>query len=111
VWTSGTLTAQIAHTFLGIKRSITIPDRKLNTFQNSYHKDKGELTLGSTQIIGLVLLVLGAVLLFTGYQSTQAVDDQLHETFTGRFTDSTMFLLITGGISTLAGLGLLVFKR
>ncbi len=67
--------------------------------------------MGSKQIIGIVLLVLGAVLLFSGYQSSQALDDQIFEAFTGRFTDSTMFLLIIGGISTVAGLGLLIFKR
>lgn len=67
--------------------------------------------MGSKQIIGIVLLVLGAILLFSGYQSSQAIDDQILETFTGRFTESTMLLLILGGISTVAGLVLLVFKR
>ncbi|SMP73596.1 DUF3185 family protein [Desulfonatronum lacustre] len=65
----------------------------------------------STQIIGIALLVLGAILLFFGFQSSQAVDDQIMETLTGRLTESTMFLLIAGGVSMAVGLGLLVLKR
>ena len=67
--------------------------------------------MSPTQIIGIALMVLGVILLFFGFQSSQAVDDQLMETFTGRFTESTMLLFISGGISTIVGLGLLVFKR
>ena len=65
----------------------------------------------TNQIIGIALLVLGVILLIFGFQSSQGVDDQLMETFTGRLTESTMFLLIAGGVSMVVGLGLLVFKR
>ncbi len=64
--------------------------------------------MGSNQIIGLALLVIGIIVLFFGYQSSQALDDQLFEAFTGRFTDSTMWLLIAGGVSTVIGLVLLI---
>jgi uncharacterized protein YjeT (DUF2065 family) len=65
----------------------------------------------TNQIIGISLLVLGVILLFLGFQSSQGIDDQLMETFTGRLTESTMLLFIAGGVSVVVGLGLMVFKR
>jgi len=67
--------------------------------------------MGSNKLIGLALLVVGLILLFLGYQSSQAVDDQIFEALTGRFTESTTWLLIAGGVSTVLGLGLLIIKR
>lgn len=67
--------------------------------------------MSSNQVIGIALLVLGIILLFFGYQSSQAVDDQIFEAFTGRFTESTMWLLIGGGISAAVGVVLLALKR
>ncbi|MFO8112148.1 MAG: DUF3185 family protein [Desulfosalsimonadaceae bacterium] len=67
--------------------------------------------MNSNQIIGIVLLAVGIVLLFFGYQSSQAVDDQITEAITGRFTDATMWFLIAGGVSAVVGIGILAFKR
>ncbi len=67
--------------------------------------------MSSNQVIGIALLVLGIILLFFGYQSSQAVDDQIFEALTGRFTESTMWLLIGGGISAAVGVVLLALKR
>jgi len=64
--------------------------------------------MSGNQILGLALLVGGIIVLFFGYQSSQALDDQLFEAFTGRFTDSTMWLFIAGGVSTVVGLVLLI---
>jgi uncharacterized protein YjeT (DUF2065 family) len=69
------------------------------------------IEMSSNQIIGLALLVLGVILLFFGYQSSQAADDQIFEALTGRFTDSTMWLFIFGGVSAVVGVGLLAAKR
>ena len=63
------------------------------------------------QLVGLALLVLGAVLLFFGWQSSQAVDDQIMEAVTGRFTESTTWLFIGGVISAALGVILLLVKR
>ena len=63
------------------------------------------------QLVGLGLLVLGAVLLFFGWQSSQAVDDQIMEAVTGRFTESTTWLFIGGVISAALGVTLLLVKR
>lgn len=63
------------------------------------------------QIIGIALLVVGLILLFFGYQSSQGLDEQIFETFSGRFTDSTTWLFILGAASAVVGVGLLFFKR
>jgi drug/metabolite transporter (DMT)-like permease len=65
----------------------------------------------SNQIIGLVLLVVGALLLFFGYQASQAVGEQLHETFTGRFTDTTPWYFILGAAAAIGGIAMLALKR
>ena len=65
----------------------------------------------ANQVIGLALLVAGLIVLFFGYQSAQALDDQIFEAFTGRFTESTMWLFIIGGVLSVVGIGLLVLKR
>ncbi len=66
--------------------------------------------MNSGKLVAIVLLVLGAVLLFMGYQSSQGLDDQITEAFTGNFTDRTMWYLIGGGISAIAGL-VMLFRR
>lgn len=58
------------------------------------------------RIVGVVLLVLGVVLLVIGLQASDSVADQLSETFTGKFTDSTTWYII-GGIGV-ALVGLLI---
>ena len=60
------------------------------------------------KLVAIVLLALGAFLLFMGYQSSQGLDDQISETVTGNFTDQTMWYLIGGGVSAIAGLVMLV---
>ena len=59
--------------------------------------------MANKQLLGLILLVVGAILLYFGWQSTQSVGDQLTEAMTGRFTDGTMWLLIGGAIASVAG--------
>lgn len=63
----------------------------------------------NSKILGIVLLVVGAILLFFAYQQSQSLGDQVSEAFTGRFTDSTIWFLILGAASAAAGVGLLVF--
>ncbi len=63
------------------------------------------------QIVGIMLLVAGAILLYFGYEASQSVGEQLRETFTGRFTDSTTWYFVLGGVAAAAGIGLLVFRR
>jgi hypothetical protein len=63
--------------------------------------------MGSNKIFGAALLVVGLILLYFGYQSSQSLGDQVFETFTGRFTDSTIWLFIAGAASAVIGIGLL----
>lgn len=67
--------------------------------------------MGGNKVIGIVLLVIGLILLYFGWQSSQSVGDQITETFTGRFTDSTMWFLIIGAAAAVGGVMLAVIKR
>lgn len=63
----------------------------------------------NSKILAIVLIVIGLGLLFFGYQSSQGLDDQISETFTGSFTDSTIWFFILGAASAVAGVALLLF--
>jgi hypothetical protein len=58
------------------------------------------------RIIGVVLLVVGVALLVIGMNASHSVADQVHNTFTGRFTDATTWYIV-GGIG-LGVIGLLM---
>ncbi len=62
-----------------------------------------------SRIVGIVLLIVGLVLVFFGFQATETIGEELHETVTGRFTDTTMWYLIGGGAMALLGLLLAIF--
>lgn len=57
-----------------------------------------------SRLLGVILLVAGLVLLGFGLNATDAPVDQLSETFTGRYTDRTMWYLVGGGAIAAAGL-------
>ena len=61
------------------------------------------------KIIGLVGLVLGAVLLAIAWQASNAPIEQLAETLSGRYTNSTMWYLITGVAAVVGGGALFLF--
>ncbi|MFV8570294.1 DUF3185 family protein [Marinobacter sp. SBS5] len=67
--------------------------------------------MGSSKLIGIVMLVVGIILLYFGYQSTQSVGNQLTEAVSGRFTDETMWYLIGGAAITVAGAFLTFLKK
>ena len=45
--------------------------------------------MSPVRILGIVLLVAGIVILYFGWQTSQGLVEQAHETLTGRFTDET----------------------
>jgi LPXTG-motif cell wall-anchored protein len=65
----------------------------------------------ASQMVGIVVLVLGVVLLGFAYQSSNAPLDQIFSTLTGRYTDQTMWYLIGGIVLVLAGGLLTIFGR
>lgn len=67
--------------------------------------------MGANKILGLVLLVVGLILLYFGWESSQSVGDQVTEAFTGRFTDSTMWFLIAGAAAAVGGILLAVLRK
>ena len=66
--------------------------------------------MGNRKIVGLVLLVVGAVALYFGLQATDAPLEEARETLTGDYSDQTMLYLIGGAAAAVAGLGLLLFS-
>lgn len=66
--------------------------------------------MGNNKVIGIVLLVLGAILLYFGFNASQAPVEEIGEALTGRFSDSTMLYLVGGGVAAVAGLVMLLKK-
>lgn len=64
----------------------------------------------TTRLIGLVALVIGVLLLYFGWQSTQSVGEQLSESLTGRFSDETMWYLIGGAAAAVGGAFMTFFR-
>ena len=62
-------------------------------------------------ILGVILLIVAGVLLYFGYNASQSVGEQIHETFTGRFTDSTIWYFVFGFGSALGGVILLALRN
>lgn len=64
------------------------------------------------QRIGAIVLIIAGIALFiVGMNSSNPVADQVSETFTGRFTDGTMWYLIGGGACVVGGVLLLTVGR
>lgn len=63
------------------------------------------------QIPGVILLAVGGLMLYFGYTASQGVGQQIHETFTGRFTEATTWYFVIGTVAAATGVGLLLFRR
>ena len=59
------------------------------------------------RILGIVLVVIGALFLYFGYQKTGAVTEKAKQTITGDYTDRTMFYLVGGAAAGIAGIALI----
>ncbi len=66
--------------------------------------------MGNAKIIALVLLALGAILLYFGFNASQSFTEELGETLTGKYSNETMGYLVGGAVSAVAGLFML-FKK
>ena len=65
----------------------------------------------SQKLIGIILLVVGVILLYFGWQSTQSVGEQLVEGLTGRFSDETLWFIIAGAAAAVGGCFLAFFRK
>ena len=65
--------------------------------------------MSSQRIFALALVILGAILLGIGMNSSHSFTDQLSNTFTGHFTDNTTWYLIGGIASGLVGVSMFLF--
>ena len=65
--------------------------------------------MGNKRILGVVLLVVGALLLYFGMQAADAPLEEARETLTGDYSDQTMLYLIGGAAAAAAGVALLLF--
>ncbi len=67
--------------------------------------------MSAMRIVGIVMLVVGLILLYFGFQASDSFGEQVHETVTGRYTDDTMWYLIGGGALAVGGLLLAIFGK
>ncbi|MAD76098.1 MAG: hypothetical protein CML20_15140 [Rheinheimera sp.] len=62
------------------------------------------------KIIGLALLVVGAVLLYFGYNAYNSAASEVTEFVTGSPTDNAVWYLVAGGLAAIIGIGVLLKK-
>jgi len=61
------------------------------------------------RLVGVVLLVVGVALIVIGANASHSVADQVSDTFTGKFTQSTTWYLVGGVGAALTGLLMVLF--
>ena len=63
-----------------------------------------------SKLLGIALLVGGAIALYFGYTATTAPMEEVSEALTGRYSDQTMLYLIGGAVAGVAGLVMILRK-
>lgn len=64
--------------------------------------------MSRSSTLGIILLALGALLLFLGWRASTAPVDQISEALTGRFSNNTMWYLLAGAGGMVAGVALVM---
>ena len=67
-------------------------------------------SIGTSKIIGIVLMIVGAGLAIWGYQLSGSVGSQITQALTGAHTDRVMTYYIMGAASFVVGIYLSVKK-
>ncbi len=68
-------------------------------------------TMSTTKLAALVLIAVGGVLLYFGYNASGSALESVTEAVTGRYSDQTTLYLIGGAACAVAGVGLLLFGK
>jgi hypothetical protein len=71
---------------------------------------KEKIVMNQNKMLGVVLLVIGAIALYFGFNATNAPMEEVTEAFTGKYSDQTMLYLIGGAVAGVAGLVMLFRK-
>ncbi len=61
----------------------------------------------TTQIIGIVLFIVAAVVAYMGYSESQGIASSLSSTFNGQPSDNVMLKYLLSGVATVAAIVLL----
>jgi hypothetical protein len=61
------------------------------------------------RIVGIVLLIVGAIVMIVGMNASHSAADQVTNTLTGHFTNATAWYMIGGGAAALIGLLMVLF--
>jgi LPXTG-motif cell wall-anchored protein len=59
--------------------------------------------MNTSRLLGLIILVIGLVLLGFGWNASHAVTERVMENMTGRYTENTMWYIISGIAMTIGG--------
>lgn len=62
------------------------------------------------KIIGLALLIAGAILLYFGYTEYHSTASKVTEMVTGNPTDNAIWFLVGGAVAAIIGVGMLLKK-
>lgn len=65
--------------------------------------------MNTQRLVGVLLLIVGVVLLIIGITASQSLGDRFSAFFTGEFTDGTVWSIVGGAVSAIAGVAMLVF--
>ena len=65
--------------------------------------------MSTQRTLGIVVFILGVILLVMGMNSSHSVADQVSNSFSGRFTERTTWLIMGGIAMGLLGLALVLF--
>jgi hypothetical protein len=64
--------------------------------------------MNTNVLIGVIVLVVGVVLLYFGYNHSRPVGEQIREMFSGRFSSATTWCFRLGSMASISGLLIIV---
>lgn len=66
-------------------------------------KQKDDRHMTTQRILGIGLIVVGAILLMIGLNASDSIANRMSNFFTGHFTDTTTWYLVGGGTAMIVG--------